>query len=132
MPSVCPLACGGQHSMRAGLWHEEVATLFGHRQPYTMCRYIVTARGLAAMLEKFKSCDFNRCPRVLCEGQACLPVGTSDIPGQSTVKMSALRAEGPQCAGDCRSAPALACLFFCMSVLRSLLSPVAVELGVWG
>mmetsp|Transcript_20222 Transcript_20222/g.56354 ORF Transcript_20222/g.56354 Transcript_20222/m.56354 type:complete len:273 (+) Transcript_20222:208-1026(+) len=50
-------------------------------------RYIVTARGLAAMLEKFKSCDFNRCPRVLCEGQACLPVGTSDIPGQSTVKV---------------------------------------------
>ncbi len=39
------------------------------------------------MLEKFKSCDFNRCPRVLCEGQPCLPVGTSDIPGQSTVKV---------------------------------------------
>eukprot|EP00798_Chlamydomonas_sp_ICE-L_P022130 gene22130-29192_t len=50
-------------------------------------RYIVTARGLAAMLEKLKNCDFGRCPRVLCEGQACLPVGTSDIPGQSTVKM---------------------------------------------
>jgi casein kinase II subunit beta len=51
------------------------------------CRYIVTTRGLAAMLEKFKNCDFGRCPRCLCEGQACLPVGTSDIPGQSTVKI---------------------------------------------
>lgn len=50
-------------------------------------RYIVTARGLAAMLEKFKNCDFGRCPRVLCEGQPCLPVGTHDIPGQSTVKV---------------------------------------------
>ena len=26
-------------------------------------RYVVTARGLTAMLEKFKSCDFGRCPR---------------------------------------------------------------------
>lgn len=50
-------------------------------------RYIVTTRGLATMLEKFKNCDFGRCPRCLCEGQACLPVGTSDIPGQSTVKV---------------------------------------------
>eukprot|EP00798_Chlamydomonas_sp_ICE-L_P001158 gene1158-3963_t len=50
-------------------------------------RYILTARGLAAMLEKFKSCGFGRCPRVLCEGQACVPVGPSDVPGQSTVKI---------------------------------------------
>mmetsp|Transcript_11704 Transcript_11704/g.20791 ORF Transcript_11704/g.20791 Transcript_11704/m.20791 type:complete len:288 (+) Transcript_11704:208-1071(+) len=50
-------------------------------------RYILTARGLASMLEKFKNCDFGRCPRVLCDGQPCLPVGTSDIPGQSTIKV---------------------------------------------
>lgn len=50
-------------------------------------RYIVTARGLTAMLEKYKNCDFGRCPRVHCEGHPCLPVGTSDVPGQSTVKI---------------------------------------------
>jgi casein kinase II subunit beta len=50
-------------------------------------RYIVTARGLSAMCEKFKNCDFGRCPRVFCDGQPCLPVGTSDTPGQSAVKI---------------------------------------------
>ena len=50
-------------------------------------RYILTARGLAAMAEKFKNCDHGRCPRVLCNGQPCLPVGLSDIPRQSTVKL---------------------------------------------
>lgn len=68
--------------------------------PRTRRRYIVTARGLAAMLEKFKSCDFNRCPRVLCEGQPCLPVGTSDIPGQSTVKVRGRTR--PQLQAHCR------------------------------
>ena len=38
--------------------------------------------GLSAMAEKFKSCDFGRCPRVFCNGQPCLPVGLSDIPRQ--------------------------------------------------
>ncbi len=27
-------------------------------------RYIITARGMSRMLEKFKACDFGRCPRV--------------------------------------------------------------------
>jgi hypothetical protein len=31
------------------------------------------------MLEKFKNCDFGRCPRVYCNGQACLPVGLSGV-----------------------------------------------------
>lgn len=50
-------------------------------------RYILTGRGLSQMLEKYKNCDFGRCPRVHCNGQPCLPVGTSDIPRQSTVKI---------------------------------------------
>ncbi|KAG6515495.1 hypothetical protein ZIOFF_025909 [Zingiber officinale] len=49
-------------------------------------RYILTSKGMAAMLEKYKNYDFGRCPRVYCCGQPCLPVGQSDIPRSSTVK----------------------------------------------
>ncbi len=77
------------------------ALFLAHARSVHADRYIVTARGLAAMLEKFKNCDFGRCPRCLCEGQACLPVGTSDIPGQSTVKVFCPKCEDiyyPRCA----------------------------------
>eukprot|EP00271_Cylindrocystis_brebissonii_P012959 TRINITY_DN32484_c0_g1_i1.p1 TRINITY_DN32484_c0_g1~~TRINITY_DN32484_c0_g1_i1.p1 ORF type:complete len:295 (+),score=57.11 TRINITY_DN32484_c0_g1_i1:244-1128(+) len=51
-------------------------------------RYILTGRGLAAMLEKCRgTVDFGRCPRVFCAGQPCLPMGQSDIPRSSTVKI---------------------------------------------
>ncbi|XP_059643417.1 casein kinase II subunit beta-2-like [Cornus florida] len=50
-------------------------------------RYILTTKGMAAMLEKYKNGEFGRCPRVYCCGQPCLPVGQSDIPRQSTVKI---------------------------------------------
>uniref|UniRef100_A0A0D6QU84 Casein kinase II subunit beta n=1 Tax=Araucaria cunninghamii TaxID=56994 RepID=A0A0D6QU84_ARACU len=50
-------------------------------------RYILTSKGMNAMLEKFKNTDFGRCPRVYCSGQPCLPVGQSDIPRTSTVKI---------------------------------------------
>ncbi|CAK0761044.1 Casein kinase II subunit beta-3 [Coccomyxa viridis] len=50
-------------------------------------RYILTSRGMNAMYEKYKACEFGRCPRVLCNGQPCLPVGTCDVPRQSTVKI---------------------------------------------
>ena len=50
-------------------------------------RYILTSRGMNAMYEKYKACDFGRCPRVLCNGQPCLPCGTCDVPRQSTVKV---------------------------------------------
>ncbi|CAG7881124.1 hypothetical protein HID58_010244 [Brassica napus] len=50
-------------------------------------RYILTTKGMAAMLEKYKNYDFGRCPRVFCCGQPCLPVGQSDIPRSSTVKI---------------------------------------------
>lgn len=50
-------------------------------------RYIIASRGQAAMLEKFKNSDFGRCPRVFCSGQPVLPLGQSDIPRTSTVKV---------------------------------------------
>ncbi|KAH9788758.1 putative casein kinase II subunit beta-4 [Citrus sinensis] len=48
-------------------------------------RYILTSKGMAAMLEKYKNYDFGRCPRVYCCGQPCLPVGQSDIPRSTTI-----------------------------------------------
>eukprot|EP00871_Galdieria_phlegrea_P005075 jgi/Galph1/5569/GphlegSOOS_G4238.1 len=49
-------------------------------------RFILTARGMQLMLEKFNRADFGRCPRVLCHGQPVVPVGLSDTPRQNTVK----------------------------------------------
>jgi len=56
-------------------------------------RWIVTARGLAKMLEKFKRVDFGRCPRVLCQLQPLLPVGLSDTPYEKSVKLYCSRCE---------------------------------------
>ncbi|MBA0735936.1 hypothetical protein Gogos_019737, partial [Gossypium gossypioides] len=56
-------------------------------------RYILTGKGIAAMLDKYKNYNFGRCPRVYCCGQPCLPVGQSDIPRSSTVKIYCPRCE---------------------------------------
>ncbi|KAJ3706984.1 hypothetical protein LUZ61_010689 [Rhynchospora tenuis] len=56
-------------------------------------RYILTSRGLSVMLEKYKNYDFGRCPRVYCQGQPCVPVGQSDVPRGSTVKIYCPRCE---------------------------------------
>ena len=50
-------------------------------------RFVLTPRGLAAMAEKFRAVAYGRCPRVLCGGQPVLPVGLSDAPRASTVKL---------------------------------------------
>jgi len=50
-------------------------------------RFILTNRGLTSMLEKFNKGDFGQCPRVLCKGQAVLPVGQVDVPQINTVKL---------------------------------------------
>jgi casein kinase II subunit beta len=39
------------------------------------------------MAEKFRAVAYGRCPRVLCGGQPVLPVGLSDAPRASTVKL---------------------------------------------
>ena len=56
-------------------------------------RYIVTTRGLAKMVEKYKKSDFGRCPRVLCEGQSLLPMSLTDNPGVKSVKLFCSRCE---------------------------------------
>ncbi|KAH7918238.1 hypothetical protein BV22DRAFT_1123803 [Leucogyrophana mollusca] len=56
-------------------------------------RWIVTARGLNKMLEKYKRVDFGRCPRVLCQSQPLLPVGLSDTPYEKSVKLYCGRCE---------------------------------------
>ena len=56
-------------------------------------RFILTSRGLSKMVDKFRKADFGRCPRVLCYGQALLPVGLSDIPYQKAVKLYCPRCE---------------------------------------
>ncbi|TYI53781.1 hypothetical protein E1A91_D11G029200v1 [Gossypium mustelinum] len=56
-------------------------------------RFILTSKGMAAMLDKYKNYDFGRCPRVYCCGQPCLPVGQSDFPRSSTVKIFCPRCE---------------------------------------
>ncbi|KAI9087066.1 hypothetical protein K1719_031027 [Acacia pycnantha] len=56
-------------------------------------RYILTSKGMAAMLDKYKNYDFGRCPRVYCSGQPCLPVGQADVARSSTVKIYCPRCE---------------------------------------
>ncbi|KAK2467296.1 hypothetical protein APHAL10511_000845 [Amanita phalloides] len=56
-------------------------------------RWIVTARGLQKMLEKYKRAEFGRCPRVYCQSQPLLPVGLTDVPYQKSVKLYCGRCE---------------------------------------
>ncbi|KAG8626025.1 hypothetical protein KVT40_006426 [Elsinoe batatas] len=50
-------------------------------------RFITSRQGIQQMLEKYEHGHFGACPRVFCRGAKVLPVGTSDIPGQDTVKL---------------------------------------------
>jgi len=56
-------------------------------------RYIVTTRGLAKMLEKYKKGDFGKCPRVMCDQQPLLPMGQSDVSNTSPVKLFCAKCE---------------------------------------
>lgn len=56
-------------------------------------RYILTSRGLHKMQEKYKNCDFGRCPRVYCHSNPLLPIGLDDLPRHSTVKLYCARCE---------------------------------------
>lgn len=56
-------------------------------------RYILTARGLKLMEDKYRAGHFGRCPRVYCGAQALLPVGQSDVVRESSVKLFCPRCE---------------------------------------
>ena len=60
-------------------------------------RFILTSRGLNAVADKFRNVGYGRCPRVLCDGQPCLPVGTADLARQSTVKIYCPRCQDIFC-----------------------------------
>ncbi|CZS90510.1 related to Ckb-2 casein kinase II subunit beta-2 [Rhynchosporium graminicola] len=56
-------------------------------------RYIVTTRGLAKMLDKYKKADFGKCPRVMCKSHPLLPMGQSDNPNVKAVKLYCAKCE---------------------------------------
>ncbi|TVY26548.1 Casein kinase II subunit beta-2 [Lachnellula hyalina] len=56
-------------------------------------RYIVTTRGLAKMLDKYKKAEFGKCPRVMCKSHPLLPMGQADNPNLKAVKLYCARCE---------------------------------------
>lgn len=50
-------------------------------------RYIVSPRGLQVMREKYLKGSFGTCPRVLCDRQTVLPIGTSEDLRAAPVKI---------------------------------------------
>lgn len=50
-------------------------------------RYILTAKGLQKMMDKYKNADFGYCSRVYCDLQHLLPIGISDQTGVHSVKL---------------------------------------------
>jgi casein kinase II subunit beta len=50
-------------------------------------RWVLTNKGISMMADKFKRKEFGKCPRVLCQDQAVLPVGMSDLAGIKGVKL---------------------------------------------
>ncbi|GKZ18982.1 casein kinase 2 regulatory subunit [Aspergillus brasiliensis] len=66
---------------------EQIEKSARHLYGLVHARYIVTTRGLAKMVEKYKRCDFGKCPRVMCDGHPLLPMGQHDVPNQSTVRL---------------------------------------------
>eukprot|EP01083_Nonionella_stella_P163839 540569_1 len=68
-------------------------------------RYILTSRGLHAMLQKYRHHEFGTCPRYHCnsqQSQAVLPVGITDCKGKTPVRLYC-----PQCEQLYRTRSAL-------------------------
>jgi casein kinase II subunit beta len=50
-------------------------------------RYITSKPGLTGMASKFERNEFGSCPRYYCDGMHLIPVGSTDLPGQETVRL---------------------------------------------
>ncbi|TKA62637.1 Casein kinase II subunit beta-2 [Cryomyces minteri] len=72
---------------------EQIEKSARHLYGLVHARYIVTTRGLAKMIEKFKQGAFGKCPRVICEQQPLLPMGQHDTPNVSAVKLYCAKCE---------------------------------------
>ncbi|KAK3071314.1 casein kinase 2 regulatory subunit [Teratosphaeriaceae sp. CCFEE 6253] len=72
---------------------EQIERSARHLYGLVHARYIVTTRGLAKMMEKYKTGTFGKCPRVLCQSHALLPHGSHDTPGHSNVKLYCAKCE---------------------------------------
>ncbi|KAL4796421.1 casein kinase II, regulatory subunit [Aspergillus venezuelensis] len=72
---------------------EQIEKSARHLYGLVHARYIVTTRGLAKMVDKYKKGDFGKCPRVMCEGHPLLPTGQNDNPNQSTVRLYCSKCE---------------------------------------
>ncbi|KAL4809667.1 casein kinase II, regulatory subunit [Aspergillus unguis] len=72
---------------------EQIEKSARHLYGLVHARYIVTTRGLAKMVEKYKKGDFGKCPRVMCEGHPLLPTSQHDIANMSTVRLYCSKCE---------------------------------------
>jgi len=79
-------------------------------------------------LDKYKNVDFGRCPRVNCSGQPCLPVGQSDVPRSSMVKIYCPRCEDIYTPRSKYLSSILSFLFkFAVLLMVAVLSSIAWE-----
>lgn len=63
--------------------NDHAATLYG----VLHARYLMTREGRVRMRQKYEICDFERCPRTLCRGIKCIPMGICDSVGKAGMKL---------------------------------------------
>ncbi|KAJ2831871.1 casein kinase 2 regulatory subunit [Coemansia furcata] len=76
---------------------EQVEKSAMHLYGLVHARYIMTARGLSKMYEKYKHGEFGLCPRYHCSQHPLIPVGLSDVAFKEKVKLYCSRCEDIYC-----------------------------------